>query len=100
MISALSGLRSVASTRRRQPADGDRRDRGDRRRDFGKVLADVANNTVDAIKAGESAAIGGINGSRSVQSGGRRHAQRRAGAADRRSRSATSWFPPIRKSAG
>ena len=35
--------------------------------DFGKVLADVANNTVDALKAGESAAIGGITGTRSVQ---------------------------------
>ena len=31
------------------------------------MLADVATNTVDALKAGESAAIGGITGSRSVQ---------------------------------
>lgn len=65
MITALSGLRAVGTaadvTRpTATPAAGGA--------DFGKVLADVTNNTVDALKAGESAAIGGITGSRSVQS--------------------------------
>ena len=65
MISALSGLRSVASTPEitrpaaPSPTGG---------ADFGKVLFDVATNTVDALKAGESAAIGGITGTRSTQS--------------------------------
>jgi flagellar hook-basal body complex protein FliE len=68
MISALSGLRSItsaadvtrpASTSPAAAAGG---------ADFGKVLADIATNTADALKAGESAAIGGITGSRSVQS--------------------------------
>ena len=64
MISALSGLRSVGNAAdvgspTAAPAAG--------QVDFGKVLADVANNTVDTLKAGESAAIGGITGSRSVQ---------------------------------
>ena len=63
MISALSGLSAIGNasdvTRpTATPAAGT---------DFGKVLADVANNTTDALKAGESAAIGGITGSRSVQ---------------------------------
>ena len=65
MISGLSGLRAVGTTANvtspaPAPAAGGN--------DFGKVLADVAGNTVDALKAGESAAIGGINGTRSVQS--------------------------------
>lgn len=65
MISALSGLRAVGTPTAvtqptATPATGGA--------DFGKVLADVANNTVDAMKSGESAAIGGITGSRSVQS--------------------------------
>ena len=64
MISALSGLGAIGNSTNvtrptATPATGGA--------DFGKVLADVANNTVDALKAGESAAIGGITGSRSVQ---------------------------------
>jgi flagellar hook-basal body complex protein FliE len=64
MISALSGLGAVGTPTNvtrptATPAAGGA--------DFGKVLADVATNTVDALKAGESAAIGGITGSRSVQ---------------------------------
>ena len=64
MISALSGLPAVGATAdvtrpTATPAAAES--------DFGKVLADVTNNTVDALKAGESAAIGGITGSRSVQ---------------------------------
>jgi flagellar hook-basal body complex protein FliE len=35
--------------------------------DFTKVLADMAGSTVDALKGGEAAAIGGIQGTRSVQ---------------------------------
>jgi len=35
--------------------------------DFGKVLADVAADAVDALKTGEATAISGINGDRSVQ---------------------------------
>ena len=35
--------------------------------DFSSVLADVAASAVDALKGGEAAAIGGINGTRSVQ---------------------------------
>ena len=35
--------------------------------DFTKVLADVASSTVDALKTGESTAIAGINGGKSVQ---------------------------------
>jgi flagellar hook-basal body complex protein FliE len=35
--------------------------------DFSKVLADVAANTVDTLKAGEATAIGGINGTQTVQ---------------------------------
>jgi flagellar hook-basal body complex protein FliE len=35
--------------------------------DFSKVLADVASSTVDALKAGESAAIAGIHGQAPVQ---------------------------------
>jgi flagellar hook-basal body complex protein FliE len=35
--------------------------------DFSKVLADVAGQTVDALKTGEASAIEGINGQRSVQ---------------------------------
>jgi flagellar hook-basal body complex protein FliE len=35
--------------------------------DFSKVLADVASSAVDALKGGEAAALGGINGTRSVQ---------------------------------
>ena len=65
MISALSGLRAVGGAAEvakptATPAVGGS--------DFGKVLADVSSSTVDALKAGESAAIGGITGSRSVQS--------------------------------
>ncbi len=65
MISALSGLRAVGTTAEvtrpsATPAAGGG--------DFGKVLADVASNTVDSLKAGESAAISGISGARSVQS--------------------------------
>ncbi len=65
MISALSGLPPVGPTANvsrpaATPAAG--------ATDFGSVMADVANNTVDALKAGESAAVGGITGSRSVQS--------------------------------
>ncbi len=64
MISGISGLRAIGTTPdvtrpTATPAAGGA--------DFGKVLADVANNTVDTLKAGESAAIGGINGSKSVQ---------------------------------
>ncbi len=67
MISALSGLRSVTSTAdvSRPAATSPAATGGG---DFGSVLSQVANNTVDALKAGESAAIGGITGSRSVQS--------------------------------
>ena len=65
MISALSGLRAVGTpTAVTQPTAAPATGGAD----FGKVLADVANNTVDALKSGESAAIGGITGSRSVQS--------------------------------
>jgi len=35
--------------------------------DFGKVLADVAADAVDALKTGEATAIAGITGERSVQ---------------------------------
>jgi flagellar hook-basal body complex protein FliE len=35
--------------------------------DFGKVLADMAGGTVDALKTGEAAAIGGITGTQSTQ---------------------------------
>ena len=35
--------------------------------DFSKVLADVAANAVDTLKAGEATAIGGIGGTRTVQ---------------------------------
>lgn len=64
MISALSGLQSIGKAAgvgspTAAPATG--------QVDFGKVLADVASNTVDTLRAGESAAIGGISGSRSVQ---------------------------------
>ncbi len=64
MITALSGLGSVGTPAEVTRPTATPAATGS---DFGKVLADVANNTVDAIKAGESAAIGGINGSRSVQ---------------------------------
>ena len=64
MISGISGLGAIGNTTSvtrptATPAAAET--------DFGKVLADVANNTVDALKAGKSAAIGGISGSRSVQ---------------------------------
>jgi flagellar hook-basal body complex protein FliE len=65
MISALSGLRAVGTTAEVTKPAASPAVAGT---DFGKVLADVANTTVDALKAGESAAIGGITGSRSVQS--------------------------------
>lgn len=35
--------------------------------DFSQVLADVASSAVDALKGGESAAIGGINGALPIQ---------------------------------
>ena len=35
--------------------------------DFSKVLADVASNAVDTLKAGEATAIGGIGGTRTTQ---------------------------------
>ncbi len=64
MIGALSGLRAVGTTPEITKPTATPAAAG---ADFGSVLADVANNTVDALKAGESAAIGGITGSRSVQ---------------------------------
>ena len=64
MISGLSGIGAIRPTADvTRPTATPVAAEGD----FGKVLADVANNTVDALKAGESAAIGGITGTRSVQ---------------------------------
>ncbi len=64
MISALSGLSAASgATEVTKPTATP----AAAATDFGKVFADVSNNTVDALKAGESAAIGGITGSRSVQ---------------------------------
>lgn len=64
MISALSGLSAIGNAADVTRPTATPAAAGT---DFGKVLADVANNTTDALKAGESAAIGGITGSRSVQ---------------------------------
>jgi flagellar hook-basal body complex protein FliE len=65
MISAISGLPAFGTpTTVTQPSAAPAAGGAD----FGKVLADVATDTVNALKGGESAAIGGINGTRSVQS--------------------------------
>jgi flagellar hook-basal body complex protein FliE len=64
MISAINGLGSVAPNTSvskvgtAAPAAG---------ADFGKMLADMASGTVDAMKAGESTAVSGITGGSSVQ---------------------------------
>ena len=64
MIDGISGIRPIgagnmpAAGTAAAPAGG---------ADFGKVLADVATEAVDALKTGEAAAIAGINGERSVQ---------------------------------
>jgi flagellar hook-basal body complex protein FliE len=64
MISAISGLRAAgAATEIAKPAASGAVNGSD----FSKVLSDMATGTVDALKAGEASAIGGINGSRSVQ---------------------------------
>jgi flagellar hook-basal body complex protein FliE len=68
MISAISGLRAFSTEATRSvgptPAAGAAATPAS---DFSKVLADMATGTVDALKGGESAAIGGITGTKSVQ---------------------------------
>jgi flagellar hook-basal body complex protein FliE len=64
MISAISGVRPLggpAATSSVGPAASGAGG------DFTKVLADMASSTVDALKTGESTAIAGINGGKSVQ---------------------------------
>ncbi len=64
MISSLAGVSSVGSTGAATRTGTTAAASGT---DFSKVLADVAGETVDALKAGEANAIQGINGQRSVQ---------------------------------
>lgn len=49
---------TVAKSSATQPTGGS---------DFSKVLADMATGTVDALKGGEAAALGGIQGTTSTQ---------------------------------
>jgi flagellar hook-basal body complex protein FliE len=69
MISAISGLRAFGTeaTRSVGPAAPAAGAAATPATDFSKVLADMATGTVDALKGGESAAIGGITGTKSVQ---------------------------------
>jgi flagellar hook-basal body complex protein FliE len=67
MISAISSVRPFggpAATSGVGPAASGASGAGG---DFTKVLADVASSTVGALKTGESTAIAGINGGKSVQ---------------------------------
>ncbi len=64
MISSLAGVGPVGAA---QPAAKAGTTTAAAGADFSKVLADVATETVDALKAGEANAIAGINGERSVQ---------------------------------
>lgn len=64
MISPISGIgvaapsTTVGKASSAAPAGGE---------SFGKVLADMASGTVDALKAGEASAVSGITGGSSVQ---------------------------------
>jgi flagellar hook-basal body complex protein FliE len=57
-IGAVNATTTVAKTNVTQKTGGE---------DFTKVLADMASGAVDALKGGEAAAIGGIQGTRTVQ---------------------------------
>lgn len=65
MIGAISGIGGVTQ------ADGPARVAGPAKvaagADFSSVFADVAASAVNSLKAGETAAIGGITGTASVQ---------------------------------
>ena len=63
MISAIAGVGSVATS----PSVGKVGGAASAGTDFGKVLADMASGSVDALKAGETTAISGITGGSSVQ---------------------------------
>jgi len=64
MISSLAGVRPVGAAQAATKTGNTAAAGG---ADFSKVLADVAGETVDTLKAGEANAIQGINGQRSVQ---------------------------------
>jgi flagellar hook-basal body complex protein FliE len=64
MISAISAVRSIGAADATAGASAAGAAAG---ADFSQVLADVAGGTVDALRAGEAAAISGIGGTSSVQ---------------------------------
>jgi flagellar hook-basal body complex protein FliE len=64
MISAISTVRPIGAPDATAKVGGAAPVGGS---DFSKVLADMATNTVDALKTGETTAISGIGGGSSVQ---------------------------------
>ena len=64
MISPLSAVRTVGAT---DVTTGTGAAAPTAGADFAKVLADVATDAVDAMRAGEATAISGIKGNASVQ---------------------------------